>query len=133
MVLKNLCLRSLNISDLANILPVLSTIDSSIQNRSISDLYVYQLGRFDENQTRPRPILVKFLRRMDVTTILSNRNKIERPMVIKADMSKEERKVESLLLQEHWKLIQQGTSHKHILHGDLKCMWVNCCMLKLPI
>jgi len=29
-------------------------------------------------------------------------------------MSKDERKVESVLLQEHWKLIQQGTNHKHI-------------------
>ena len=101
-----------NRSDLANILPVLSTIDSSIQNVSISDLY--QLGRFDENQTQPRPILVKYLYRMEVTTILSNRNKINSPIVIKADMSKEERMVESLLLQERWKLIQQGTSRKHI-------------------
>ena len=99
-------------SDLANTLPVLSTIDSSIQNASISDLY--RQGRFDENQTRPRPILVKFLHRMDVTTILSNRNKIKKLIAIKADMSKEERTVESLLLQEHWKLIQQGTSRKHI-------------------
>ena len=29
-------------------------------------------------------------------------------------MIKDERKVESILLQERWKLIQQGTSRKHI-------------------
>ena len=29
-------------------------------------------------------------------------------------MTKDERKVESILLQERWKLIQQGTSRKHI-------------------
>ena len=29
-------------------------------------------------------------------------------------MTKDERKVESMLLQERWKLIQQGTSRKHI-------------------
>jgi len=29
-------------------------------------------------------------------------------------MTKDEKKVESILLQECWKLIQKGTSHKHI-------------------
>jgi len=36
------------------------------------------------------------------------------PVVIKADMTKDERKVESMLLQERWKLIEQGTNCKHI-------------------
>jgi len=98
--------------DLDNLLSMLSAIDSSIQNASINDLY--QLGKFDPNQTRPRPILAKFLHSINVTTILSNRNKIKRPVVIKADVTKDERKVESILLQERWKLIQQGTSRKHI-------------------
>jgi len=49
-----------------------------------------------------------------VTTILSNRNKAKKPVVIKADMTKDERKVESIPLQECWKLIQQGTNCKHI-------------------
>ena len=61
-----------------------------------------------ENQSRPRPILA---RRMDVTAIPSNRNKVKKPIVIKAEYK---RKVESMLLQEHWKLIQQGTIRKHI-------------------
>jgi len=53
---------------------------------------------------------------MDVTTVLSNKNKVKKPIIIiiKADMSKDERKVESVLLQEHWKLIQQSTNRKHI-------------------
>ena len=91
---------------------MLSAVDSSIQNAAINDLY--RLGRFDPNKTRPRPILSKFLRRIVDTTTLSNRNKVKKPVVIKADTTKDERKVESMLLQEHWKLIQQGTSHKHI-------------------
>ena len=74
---------------------MLSAIDSSIQNASINDLY--QLGIFDRNQTRPRPILAKFLCRIDVTIILSNRNKVEKPVVIKADMIKDEKNVEFIL------------------------------------
>ena len=99
-------------NDLNSVLPILSAVDPSIQNASINDLY--RLGRYDSEQSRPRPILVKFLRRIDVTTILSNRNKVKKPIIIKADMSKDERKVESVLLQERWKLIQKGTNRKHI-------------------
>jgi len=40
--------------------------------------------------------------------------KLKNLFFIKADMSKDERKVESLLLQERWKLIQQGANRKHI-------------------
>ena len=82
-------------NDLLNFLPVLNSVDSSIQNASIKDLY--RLGKFDPSQTRPRPILVKFLCRIDVNTILSNRNLIKKPVIIKTDMSKDERKIESML------------------------------------
>jgi len=99
-------------NDLSNVLPILSAVDSSIQDASINDLY--RLGRFDLDQSRPRPILVKFLHRLDVTTILTNRNKIKKPVIIKPDMSKDERKVESMLSQERWRLIQQGTNRKNI-------------------
>ena len=99
-------------NDLLNLLPVLNAVDSSIQNASIKDLF--RLGKFDPSQTRPRPILVKFLRRIDVSTILSNRNLVKKPVIIKADMSKDERKIESMLLQERWRLIQQGTNRKYI-------------------
>ena len=63
-------------NDLLNLLPVLNSVDSSIQNASIKDLY--RLGKFDPSQTRPRPILVKFLCRIDVSTILSNRNLVKK-------------------------------------------------------
>ena len=92
-----------------SVLPILSAVDQSIQNASFNDLY-----RLDPEQSRPRPILVKFLHRIDVTTVLSNRNKVKKPIIIKADMSEDERKVELALLQECWKLIQQGTNRKHI-------------------
>ena len=48
-----------------------------------------------------------------MTTVLSNRNKVKKLIIIKADMSKDERKVGSILLQERWKLIQRGTNRKH--------------------
>jgi len=37
-------------------------------------------------------------------------------------MTKDERKVKSILLQKHWKLSEQG---KHIVYGNLNCLWVN--------
>ena len=98
--------------DLTNLLSILNAVNPSIQNSSIKDLY--RLGKFNQSQSRPRPILVKFLCRIDVTTTLSNTNQVKKPVIIKADMSKHERKVESMLLQEHRKLIQQGTNRKDI-------------------
>ena len=98
-------------NNLSNLLPILNDIDSSIQNASIEDLY--RLGNFDPTKPRPRPILVKFLRRLDVSTILANRSQVKKPIIIKADMSKDERQIESILLQEErWKLIQRGTSSR---------------------
>jgi len=85
-------------NNLSSVLPILSAVDQSMQNASINDLY--QLGRFDPEQSQPRPILVECLHRIDVTTVLSNRNKVKKPIIIKANMSKDERKVESILLQE---------------------------------
>lgn len=89
------------------------------KKKSIKDLY--QQERFDPTKTQPRPILAKFIRiyRIVFTTILSNRNKVKEPVVIKANINKDERKVESILLQVSWKLIQQSTSHKHNTYRDL--------------
>ena len=99
-------------NDQDKILPIFSSINSSIQSTSIKDFH--RLGKYNPNHNRPRPILVKFLRSMDAQTILSNRQHITSPYVVKPEMSKSEREVESLLLRERWNLLQKGSNRKSI-------------------
>ena len=53
-------------------------------------------------------------RSMDARTILSNRQHITSPFVVKPEMSKSEREAESLLLHERWNLVQKGSDKKSI-------------------
>ena len=99
-------------SDLSSVVSVLSTIDSNIQPQSIKDCY--RLGKFSLQVTRPRPILVKLIRISDVSKILSKKNLLSRPYLIKPDMSWEQRLVESVLLKERWHLIQSGVARSSI-------------------
>jgi len=94
------------------VLPVLTTIDSSIRVSSIND--IHRLGKFSSSNSRPRPLLVKFLRILDANTVLFNRDKVKHPIIIKSDMTPEERKTEAALLRERWNLIQQGVDRKVI-------------------
>lgn len=99
-------------SDLASVVSVLSTIDSNIQPQSIKDCY--WLGKFSPQETRPRPILVRMIRISDVSKILSKKRLLSRPYSIKPDMSREQRLVEAVLLQERWHLIQSGVARNSI-------------------
>ena len=65
------------------------------------------MGRYRTDQTRPRPILVKFLRAIDAQTVLVNRDEVSQPIIIKPDMSKEDRDIQSILLREIWNLYKQ--------------------------
>ena len=95
-------------NDLEKILPIFSTVDCSIQATLIRDIQIYIVWG------NSRPILVKFLRSIDVNNILSNRNLISSPIVVKPDMTKEERGIESKLLSQCWNLIQEGIDQKSI-------------------
>ena len=99
-------------SDLEKLLPAISKADSTITSKSIKDFH--RLGRYKEKQDRPRPILVKFLSTLDANAILSNRSNVSSPIIIKPDMTKEERDTESMLLSERWNLIQSGIDRKLI-------------------
>ena len=117
-------------SDLASVVSVLSTIDSSIHIQSIKDCF--RLGKFSPGKPRPRPILVRFIRIAEVTSILSRKGKLSRPYSIKPDMSYEQRLRESVIMKERWSLIQSGIDRKDIkikddrlfvhnkLHGQVK-------------
>ena len=85
-------------ADLNKVVQVFASVDSSIQSPSIKDCF--RLGKFSSSQSRPRPVLVKFVRIADVTTILSKKRMVPHPFKIKPDMTREQRVCESVLLKE---------------------------------
>ena len=99
-------------SDLTSVVNVLSSLDSSIQSQSIKDCF--RLGKFSSGASRPRPILIKFVRVADVASILAKKKNLSHPYSIKPDMSPDQRLQESVLMRERWSLIQTGTSRNHI-------------------
>lgn len=104
-------------SDLSSVVNIFSALDSSIQPQSVRDCY--RLGKFSPGASRPRPILVKFVRIADVTRIFSKKINLSTPFSIKPDMSRTQRLQESILMRERWHLIQSGVSRKSIrVRGD---------------
>ena len=98
--------------DMESVSEIFASISVQVNPSRILDCY--RLGKFKSPQTRPRPILVKLLRSIDVTAILANRWSLSSPLFIKPDMSPEERTTESTLLRERWSLIQAGNDRKKI-------------------
>ena len=99
-------------SDLTSIVSILSFLDGSIQSQSIKDCF--RLGKFSPSSSRPRPILIKFVRAADVASIFSKKRNLTHPYSIKPDMPRDQRLLESVLMKERWSLIQSGTSRKDI-------------------
>ena len=69
----------------------------------------FHLGSYKLAITKPRPILVKFLRSLEATATLPNINLLSSPVYIKRDMSEY-----SLLLNKSWALIQKGYNWKRM-------------------
>lgn len=105
-------------SDLTSVVSVLSGLDKSIQSQSIKD--IFRLGKFSHNQKHPRPLLVKFIRAVDVSNVLSKRGLLNHPVFIKPDLSPEERQRDSILLKERWALIQSGVLRRDIKIRDFR-------------
>jgi len=80
---------------------------------SISPLSIFRLGKYRDS-SKPRPILVKLNRTIDVSLLLSKAKSLPKDIRIKPDMTREERHIESLLLKERWTLIQNGIERKFI-------------------
>ena len=99
-------------SDLKHVVSVMSKVDNTICLESIKDCY--RLGKFKPNQSLPRPVLVKFIRISDVSSILSKKGDFSQPFSVKPDLSPEERHRDSLLLKARWSLIQAGTDRSQI-------------------
>ena len=98
--------------ELDNLCHTLSNIDSSLNSSCIHDFH--RLGKFNPTSLRPRPLLVKFLRIYDATLLLSKRSSLPSPIVIKPDLTREERALDSAFLKIRWNLIQNGTDKKCI-------------------
>ena len=108
--------------DLEKLLSIMSSIDASITSASIKDFY--RLGKFKQDNTRPRPLLVKFLRAFEATLVLSNKKSLTSGVSIKPDLTLEERKVENALLKERRRLIDNGVERKSIrIRGN--CLYLN--------
>lgn len=99
-------------NDLGKLTSIITSLDDSIPPSSIRDHF--RLGKFKQDQARPRPILVKLNRTSEVNSILSKKKNLSNSLRIKPDLSPPERLKESTLLKERWCLIQAGTSRKDI-------------------
>lgn len=98
--------------DLDNVLSVFASINVKVEANSIKDCY--RLGKFNPTRSKPRPIMVKFLRSLDTSSILANKKLLASPIYIKPDMTPEEKAIESILLKERKALIEQGHERRSI-------------------
>ena len=103
---------------------ILQGLDSSLTNVSIRD--TIRLGKYNPTSLRPRPILTRFNEVGDVMTILAKRRnlvEISPEVIIKPDMTKEQREVEWVLLKERKALIHNDTSKQdNRIRGN--CLYV---------
>lgn len=100
------------VEDTSDVAKIIKKLDASISDQSIQDCT--RLGKFSEGKCRP--ILVKMSRSCEVSSILSQRRKLnECPgIAIKPDMNPSERKLESLLMSKRWEYIQSGIARNQI-------------------
>ena len=98
--------------DLDNVTSIVTQGENSINPLSIRDLL--RLGKYRDQSRKPRPILVKLNRTIDVSILLSKAKTLPKDIYIKPDMTREERLTQSVLLKERWSLIQSGIERKDI-------------------
>ena len=100
---------------------MISIIDSNIPGSYIPDYT--RLSRYSENICRP--ILAKISHTCEVSSIHSQRHKLKgSEFSVKADLSKEERKCDQLLMKQRWDLIQSGIRKESVkIRGS--SMYVN--------
>ena len=82
-------------SDIDNCVRILKQADNDINIQSVRDCI-----RLGKSNTTPQPLLVKLTRIPDVDSVLYNRSNITKGILVKPDMSHDERHKESILLKE---------------------------------
>ena len=95
----------------------LRVILTSLEDYSIRDCI--RIGKYSPNGTRPRPLLVKFLRACDVNTILYKLSQGGLPaelsgIAIKHHMTPSEVKSNSILLRKRLELSQEGVDKQRL-------------------
>ena len=99
--------------DLDTAVDILNKLNNDINHLSIRDNF--RLGKYKQNQDRPRPLLIKLNRAIDVVTILANRGSLnDKSITVKPDMSPQEKQKEALLLKQQWSLMQSGINKADI-------------------
>lgn len=98
--------------ELNTVASVFSSVDSSITPLAIRDMF--RLGKYNNDHSRSRPILVKLIRAADASSIIIKSRNLEPPYSVKPDRSVEERKKEKCLMDVRWSLIQSGYERKCI-------------------
>ena len=103
-------------SDHSSVLRVLESASSTLSTSSLRDCL--RLGKYKEDTSSPRPLLVKFNGIRDVQFILSNKTKLVMDsgskIFVRKDLPKEERRTESLLLKERRTLLGEGIQSSRI-------------------
>ena len=100
-------------ADFEAVAGALNPLSNDFTEHSIRDCI--RLGKYAPNSTRPRPILAKLNSSRHISSIMANRSKLSSTnLSIKPHMSPLEREIESLLLKERRKLIDNMTPAKHI-------------------
>ena len=90
-----------------------TSYQTSLTSASIRDFY--RLSKLKQSNSRPRPLLVKFLRTFEASLILSKKDSLTSSTIsIKRDLSREERAIENALLKERRFLIDNGTERRQI-------------------
>ena len=98
--------------ELEKVTEILANIEKDVGPQSIRDCF--RLGKYKDPHDRPRPVLIKMNRSIDVISLLGARKNLPNHLVIKPDLTLEERQLESILMKERWGLIQSGQNKKDI-------------------
>ena len=84
--------------DKVQLLEVISNLGPQFNRSSVKDHL--RLGKFDPESSRPRHILVKFLRASEAAYILSMHAGVRTPLNIKPDLSRQDRRRDAALMKE---------------------------------
>ena len=112
--------------DHEEVVSLFESADVSLPPSSIRECL--RLGKFNPDNQRPRPILIKFNSIRDAHQVTLVKSKLVSsagsPVYVKRDLSKSERFLESILLKERRRLIDEGVARKHIRIQGVK-LYVN--------
>ena len=99
--------------DFCEVNEILLNLVSSVQVKpSVRDCR--RIGKYDETKPRSRPILVTLNSTVEVANVLAKSSSLTPPVTIKADLTPAERRVQSVLLRERRKLIEDGHERRAI-------------------